>query len=400
MLALRFLNVMLGYTLLLYWMLSLLGPIFTCGPPDFDKANIKPCASVAPSLNHIPVAFFLKNFSVIQTKDGIQGRHTSCYNRITASLRVGFLLLLLSGDIELNPGPIATPKNPPLKFSQLNARSVLGSVSVDKPSLIQNYILENNIDILALSETWLRPDSLPAMINSVTPDGYICMHVPRPEGRGGGVAFIYRSVFEFRPVKYPKFSSFELVVGKLVCKSSAFIFANIYRPPSGSVNAFLDDFSSLLEDVGTAPSDIFVSGDCNIHLDELDPTTTKFLNLLDIFDLKQLIDFPTHDAGHILDLFICRSRAISTISNFLPTFVTFSDHMAVSCDISVPSLSRLAQTTRRFRIFRYFKVAEFNKALLESGINFIADIDLDLYVNTIMSSVKSLLDVHFRLGEL
>jgi len=337
MALLRQFNFLLTCVVLLYWSLNLLCPFFTQGPPEFNEENCTPCASICPNLNTIPIAFCLREFSVSQSNNSDQCSGVAHRSKLSSCFKTFFLLLLLSGDVELNPGPVMAPTTSPLKFAQFNCRSVLGSPLEDKPALIQNYIVENNIDILALSETWLKPNSLPATINSITPDGYTCMHVPRSEGRGGGVAFIYRSIFEFRILKYPMFSSFELIVGKLVCKSRSFIFANVYRPPSVSINAFIDEFSSFLEEIGTNPSDIFLSGDYNLRLDEANAISARFLNLLDLFDLHQFINFPTHEAGHTLDLFISRSSASSILSNFSSSIVTSSDHMAVSCDVSIPT---------------------------------------------------------------
>ena len=300
--------------------------------------------------------------------------------------------------MELNP----VTTNFPLNFAQFNSQSIHGTTEVDKPSLIQNYIIENKIDLLALSETWLKPDSLVETINSITPDGYLCMHVPRVDKRGGGVAFIYRSTFDFRLVKYPVYKSFEMIVGKLVCKSSSFLFANVYRPPTfdgksvhDSVNAFLDEFSSVLEDIGTTPSEIFLSGDYNIHVDNLeDSYTEKFMTLLEMFNLKQLIDFSTHKAGHTLDLFITRSETTVDIKNFLPTIFPFSDHTAVSCDISIKTTPRLSQISKTVRFLKHFNATLFTSDLLKSGINYISDVDLDLYVNSFMTTIKSIFDKH------
>ena len=75
-----------------------------------------------------------------------------------------FIILFLSGDIQLNPGPISlnhyfsspfdvyepfsTPNAPKLRIATLNSRSVL-----NKSAIINNHILENKIDILCITET-------------------------------------------------------------------------------------------------------------------------------------------------------------------------------------------------------------------------------------------------------
>ena len=394
---LRSFNILLATVLLLYWTLTLLCPIFTLGPRETELESDRPCSNVCPSLNFVKAAFFLREYSAV----GFDNKGRVWYNgKVRFSCRrfsrIGFTalcyLLLLSGDVELNPGPIASPLK--LKFAQLNARSAVGTTLVDTPSLIQAYIIDHNIDLLALSETWLRPDSLPSTINSLLPDGYTFMHVPRPEGRGGGVAFIYRSVFEFRKIDLNTIAGCEIIGAKLIMGSSSCIFVNFYRPPSSSAASFCDNLLSFLEHLGTCPSDIFLTGDFNFHVDTPDSTTRQFLDILDSFDLLQYINFPTHRGGHTLDLFIGRSLSRYTVSKFEPTFLSFTDHLAVSCDIDIPVFPRPVQTEKKVRLFKGFVVSDFTTDLLNSGINYIIDLDLDLYVNAFMSTIHSLLDKH------
>ena len=79
-----------------------------------------------------------------------------------------FLLLILSGDIQLNPGPVSlksqyvsshldvyepflSPTVPKLRMATLNTRS-----DVNKSAVINNHILENKIEILCITETWIN----------------------------------------------------------------------------------------------------------------------------------------------------------------------------------------------------------------------------------------------------
>jgi len=227
---LRTFNVSIGLVLTLYWTLFLLCPYFKEGPPKLEFENGRPGASVCACLDVVPAGYFIRDFSVTNSRNRIQGASTKTVGLGRRMFMVIVFMLMLSGDVELNPGPVSKS----FQFAHLNARSVIGDPSVDKPTLIQNFITDGKIDILAISETWLRPNSLPATINSLIPDGYTCMHVPRDEGRGGGVAFIYRSVFEFRQVEFPCFASAEFIVAKLILNSTSFIFATFYRPPSSS----------------------------------------------------------------------------------------------------------------------------------------------------------------------
>ena len=121
------------------------------------------------------------------------------------------LFLLLSGDIQLNPGPpTSTIPITSLNFALLNAQSASSiTYSLDKPASIQDFISSYKIDILAVTETWLSPNSLPSTLNSLTPDNYSLIQSPRLTGRGGGLAFISRSSLKLLKVTLPFFTSFE-----------------------------------------------------------------------------------------------------------------------------------------------------------------------------------------------
>ena len=389
---LRRLNCVLGGILLLYWSLFLLCPYFTSGPDDFEDENCIPNASISPGLCKIRAGFVMRDFTPSPRQGKVQRSRRVSSECFIRYVRVFIMFLMLSGDIELNPGPLFSPGG--LRFAHFNPWSVLGTPKIDKPGLIRDYIQENRIDILALSETWLRPDSLPVTINSITPDDYLCMHVPRSDGRGGGVAFIYRSCFEFHKICLQDFSSFECLTAKLVLKSASYIFTTIYRPPSLSLPAFLDDFSLLLGELSSLSSELFVCGDFNIHVDTRESTALAFLELLVSFNLKQYVDFCTHKGGHTLDLFIGNKESVCKISNFLPTVMSFSDHYAFSCDITIPLVGRPTQGFRKLRMFRHFDSVAFGRDLLSSGINFISDVGLDLFVNVFTSTVRTILDRH------
>jgi len=75
------------------------------------------------------------------------------------------LLLLLCGDVHLNPGP-----NPTLNFAHLNTRSATSvTPTLDKPALLTDFLLDESIDILTITETWLSPSSPSNVLNSLTP---------------------------------------------------------------------------------------------------------------------------------------------------------------------------------------------------------------------------------------
>jgi len=248
------------------------------------------------------------------------------------------LLLLLAGDIEVNPGP-TSPQF--LNTSHLNIRSATTiTADLDKPAALQEFVTDNNLDILTLSESWLSIDTPPSILNSLTPPGFSIIHSPRITGLGGGLALIYRSSIKMSKILLPNCSSFESLC--IRCTTTAkpslsFILLMIYRPPSSSKSDFISDFSFVLEDLATSPSELIITGDFNVHVDQPNCSfASSFLNLLDVFSLTQHVTFPTHSSGHTLDLIITRSCS-TTISSINFTDPNISDHYAVLFSVSVTS---------------------------------------------------------------
>ena len=99
-----------------------------------------------------------------------------------------FILLFLSGDIQLNPGlvslnnqhvsspldvyePFLSPTAPNLRIATLNFRSVL-----NKSAIINNRILENKIDILRIIETWINDGQFKNLLSSsLLPSNYVLL---------------------------------------------------------------------------------------------------------------------------------------------------------------------------------------------------------------------------------
>ena len=97
------------------------------------------------------------------------------------------ILLLLCGDISLNPGPIS--------FGVVNCRSVR-----NKGPSILDIMTTDSISILAMTETQIRPSDNDSFLRSITPVGFTLCHRPRPHGLGGGVGF-----FVIENIKFKKF---------------------------------------------------------------------------------------------------------------------------------------------------------------------------------------------------
>ena len=66
---------------------------------------------------------------------------------------------------------------------------------VNKKDEIADYTRDMNMDIVALTETWLTgTETGQAVIGDVTPPGYVFNHILRTNRKGGGVAILSKKV--------------------------------------------------------------------------------------------------------------------------------------------------------------------------------------------------------------
>ena len=76
---------------------------------------------------------------------------------------------------------------------------------------IRDYINDNELDILVVTETWLTNYDN-AKIKEMTPDTHTFLHVPREDRRGGGVGmFISNSFCKIKKEKVPNAKNYELL---------------------------------------------------------------------------------------------------------------------------------------------------------------------------------------------
>ena len=106
------------------------------------------------------------------------------------------IILLLAGDISINPGP-KTFQN--MRFATTNVRSVR-----HKSAALSDLILSKHIDILALTETWLLASDTSACLADICPNGFCLYHHPRRSGRGGGVAFLVPEIYKVEIIHTPQ----------------------------------------------------------------------------------------------------------------------------------------------------------------------------------------------------
>ena len=172
----------------------------------------------------------------------------------------------------------------------------------------------------------------------------------------------------------------------------------IYRPPYSTnhpvtIRTFIAEFSTYLESIVMSSEPLLITGDFNIHVDQLsDPDSDIFLELLESMGFLQHVDKPTHRSGHTLDLIITRQCDVVLAS--APTTDYFlSDHCSVLCDLHVVKPALPTKT------ISYRKIKDIDRQILrdelaETKLCLNSPNTLDDLVECYNSTLSSLLDRH------
>ena len=175
-----------------------------------------------------------------------------------------------------------------LDFVVLNVRSVR-----QKTDQINQYITQNDVDIMALTETWLTSDDRDRKwISALTPDGYKFINIPRISGKGGGIAIIHKTNLSLKcTTDAHRFVSFEHIQCRLVTNSFVVDIVILYRPPPSKKNKlttamFTHEFQDYLSQLTLSNNQIIIAGDINISWNDKNCSdTAKLKDTLDMLNL-------------------------------------------------------------------------------------------------------------------
>ena len=303
---------------------------------------------------------------------------TNLFNHVLISYMLTFgliswflLLIYMSGDIELNPGP-----GTHIKGLLLNTRSVK-SINRDRNKLVelQSLVSLNSIQLICLSETWL---------NSTIADSEIlspyCFNVYRKDrhGVGGGVLMaVHTSITSIhRSDLVPRHTGpcDILAVEVRIPKVPKCIFIVVYNPPGQHENTAVYLKNTLLQVRNAKFKNIHVLGDFNLpNLDmqtgiPLSPTfdAIYYYEIFQEFSLSHKINFPTHHLGNRLDLIV--SSEPETITDVYPEEDVFSsDHFIINFTLTYPC--KVKQSSRSVFNFKKANWQGLKEELRQSDLN-------------------------------
>ena len=228
-----------------------------------------------------------------------------------------------------------------LKLSTINVRSIQ-----NKHLVFMEHLIQENIDICVVTEVWLNTLN-PTVIADLNTQGYVFTPIVR-EQRGGGIAISHRDNMVIKQIDSTSGQlSFEFVEWKVITKHHSFSLLGVYHPPPSEKHnqtnqQFIDEFTDTLVPVLAKEKNVFVLGDFNIHVNDLDdPDGNLMQDWLTAFGLENHVSFPTHKNGKTLDLVLSKYKQQLAVLSAEPG-ISVSDHteVVVYVDVVKPALIR------------------------------------------------------------
>ncbi|XP_051998462.1 uncharacterized protein LOC127654933 isoform X3 [Xyrauchen texanus] len=259
--------------------------------------------------------------------------------------------------------------------------------AVNKAAFIPAFATQSTLSILALTETWIRPEdtATPAALSN----NLSFSHTPRHTGRGGGTGLLIHNNWTFSPqASLCNNTSFE-IHAITTMQSTKLHVVVIYRPP-GQLTSFLEELDVLLSSLPEDGRPLVVLGDFNIHQDK--PQAIELNTFLASFDLERLHTTATHRSGNQLDLIFTRN---CTTSNILVTPLHVSDHYFVQFNMILPSIVKptppLVSFRRNLRSLSPSRLSTDVSASLPT-INVFSMLDVNTATDTLSSTLTTCLD--------
>ena len=169
------------------------------------------------------------------------------------------------------------------------------------------------------------------------------------------MAIITSKKLSCKKFKYTKrITSFEFIIVQFQGLHKTCLVVTVYRPPSSSIALFLEEFSSLVEELNTPNSDLILIGDFNLHIEDLSDTrATRFRDLLTDLSLQNHVQVPTYRrSSHTLDLVIDSYTDPIVSSVETSSLSSFSDHSLITFDVSCEPYYVKVDTQIQFRSYR------------------------------------------------
>lgn len=146
-----------------------------------------------------------------------------------------------------------------------------------------------SVDILCLTETWLKPENMCFSVNNCK----VASVFNRDSAMGGGCIILVKDSIKCKERKDIVSYSVDRVCEIASAEFDGFLIVCIYRPPSGNLTIFFTLLEDLLDKIFACNKSIVICGDFNIDLLAESGDKENFISLLKCYNLDYLFNEPT-----------------------------------------------------------------------------------------------------------
>ena len=268
-------------------------------------------------------------------------------------------LILLSGNVELNPGPDPTLLTKHISIIHSNISSLRNKID-----FLNLEAKAQDIDIITLSETWLTDD---IKNDSLLLTGYRPpIRRDRPGG-WGGVAIYVKDNLICRERPDLAIPDLDAVWIETKIDQETILVCSMYRPPSARVS-YWNLIEESIKKAYNNPHRFFILGDLNSDVMKNPPPHRHLTNIINQYHLHQLVNEYTRikdGSSSCIDLILTSSTDLVTRVSVLPPIR--SDHM-------VPLLELKSNT--RAQPFYKKTILNYSKLRTETFKDKLAEVDL------------------------
>ncbi|MEW8548570.1 MAG: endonuclease/exonuclease/phosphatase family protein, partial [Candidatus Thiodiazotropha sp.] len=238
------------------------------------------------------------------------GLHYCCHMKLKGVDRLDtfgyyvWLRILLSGDVELNPGPVNDSSDSYSSDSDFSDSASNGSEIIRNNFSLVHYnvqsalhkldVLESelsNFDIISFSETWFNKD---LNVSDISLKNYrVPFRKDRDNDAHGGVAVYVKNNIPCLRRPELEVLNVESVWIEIRLNHKRLLVGTFYRPPNSDHSVMSNIERSIDLAVDTGISDIIIMGDFNYNM--LKQTSSRPVsNICQQYNLQQIISEPTH----------------------------------------------------------------------------------------------------------
>ena len=278
-----------------------------------------------------------------------------------------------------------------MKCLVLNTQSIC-----NKCDSVMEHVKDHDADVMFLSETWLKSKK-----NEITAEvkthGYELHHNPRKnraKETGGGVGILVKKTMEVKPEKVKQFQTFEHSILKVCLSDKSWVsMVSIYRLDYEPIDMFFQEFTELFETLTASKDKFLIAGDINIHCENLtDGHTQQLLELLEMFNLTQVISDATHRGGHTIDVVITHMEEIE-VTGVEVQDVKLSDHFLISFGANCKTDKSFYKTIT-YRNIKQVNKEAFKNELMDALATIPMNNDLGTVVTDYNNKMSKLMNEH------